>query len=294
MLTALLADIRERDFVSPQRMSRRLRLPLAELAKLAHVHRNTLAQRPDSPVVQKGLEPVVRILAAAEQLTGDADRAIVWFRHQPIAGHDGRTRARTRRGRPCRGGYGALGGPPGRRLRVSWRLDAARSVAVRARFWRMLAPRWAFDPLSGAGPARAGGRWNEPGQAALYLSDNHATVIAEYQQDLPRPGTLTAYDVDAQAVLDLTDPTVRRALGLDDAFLRQPWKHTRDIERRRPSCWDFVAATAAAGCHGLRVPSVQAPGTNLVLWRWNDRGSPVVRHVDPLGDLPRDQASWPG
>lgn len=91
MLTALLADIHERDFVSPQRMSRRLRLPLADLARLAHVHRNTLAQRPQSATVQKGLEPVVRILAAAEQLTGDADRAIVWFRHQPIAGHDGRT-----------------------------------------------------------------------------------------------------------------------------------------------------------------------------------------------------------
>ncbi len=63
-----------------------------------------------------------------------------------------------------------------------------------------------------------------------------------------------------------------RALGLDDAFLRQPWKHMRDIERRRPSCWDFVAATAPAGCHGLRVPSGGSCGTNLVLWRWNDRG----------------------
>jgi hypothetical protein len=91
MLTALLADIRERDFVSPQRMSRRLRLSLAELAKLAHIHRNTLTQRPESLLVQKSLEPVVRILAAAEELAGDSDRAIVWFRYQPIAGHDGHT-----------------------------------------------------------------------------------------------------------------------------------------------------------------------------------------------------------
>ena len=91
MLTTLLADIRERDFVSPRLMSRRLRLPLTDLAKLAHLHRNTLSQRPDSPLVQKSLEPVVKILAAAEQLTGDPDRAIVWFRHQPIAGHNGRT-----------------------------------------------------------------------------------------------------------------------------------------------------------------------------------------------------------
>ena|SRR6516162_6667931 len=91
ILTALLADIRDHDFVSPKRMSRRLRLPLAELAKLAHVHRNTLSHRPQSPLVQKSLEPVVRILAAAEQLTGDADQAIIWFRHQSIAGHGGRT-----------------------------------------------------------------------------------------------------------------------------------------------------------------------------------------------------------
>ena len=101
VLGALLADIQERDFVSPQRMSRRLRLRLADSARLAHLHRNTLAQRPDSPLVQKSLEPVVRILTAAGQLTGDPDQAIVWFRHQPIAGHDGRTALETRRSRPC-------------------------------------------------------------------------------------------------------------------------------------------------------------------------------------------------
>ncbi len=175
---------------------------------------------------------------------------------------------------------------------MTWRLEAAGHVAVRGRFWRMLAPRWAFDPLSGAGAARAGGRWNAPGQAALYLSNSHATAIAEYQQDLPRPGTLTAYDVDAQAILDLADPSVRQAIGVDDLFLRQPWKHVRDVERQRPPCWDFVAAVAAGGWQGLRVPSVQASGTNLVLWRWNESDAPIVRHIDPLGDLPRDQASW--
>ena len=158
----------------------------------------------------------------------------------------------------------------------------------------MLAPRWAFNPLSGAGAARAGGRWNAPGQAALYLSDSHATAIAEYQQALPRPGTLTGYDVDAQDVLDLSDPAVRHAVELDEPFLRQPWKEVRDILHQRPPCWDFALAAAASGWHGLRVPSVQAQGVNLVLWAWNQPGTPRVRHVDPLGDLPRDQASWLG
>jgi uncharacterized protein (DUF2384 family) len=91
MLTALLSDLQEKDYLSPARISRRLRVPMAELAKITHVHRNTLSQRPSASSVQKSLEPIVRILAAAEELTGDADRAIVWFRHQPIAGHEGRT-----------------------------------------------------------------------------------------------------------------------------------------------------------------------------------------------------------
>ncbi len=175
---------------------------------------------------------------------------------------------------------------------MTWQFDAARSVDVNGRFWRMLAPRWAFDPLSGAGAARAGGRWNEPGQAALYLSDSHAVAIAEYQQDLPRPGTLTAYDVKASGILDLAEVDVRDALGMDEAFLRQPWKRARDIERSRPRCWDFSAAAFAAGWQGVRVPSVQASGSNLVLWRWNQDGAPAVRHLDPLSELPRDQASW--
>ena len=173
-----------------------------------------------------------------------------------------------------------------------WRLEAAEHASIRGRFWRMLAPRWAFDPLSGAGAARVGGRWNEPGQAALYLSDSHTTAIAEYQQDLPRPGTLTAYDVNAETILDLADLSVRQAIEVDEPFLRLPWKYVRDVEHRRPLCWDLAVAAAARGWHGLRVPSVQAPGTNLVLWRWNEAGAPVVGHIDPLGDLPRNQASW--
>ncbi|KPF73739.1 hypothetical protein IP88_08775 [alpha proteobacterium AAP81b] len=90
MLTALLEDFRDAGHLSPQRMSKRLHLPLAEFARVARLHRNTLA-RPGSPAVQARLEPIARILAQVEELTGDADQAVVWFRHQPLPGHDGRT-----------------------------------------------------------------------------------------------------------------------------------------------------------------------------------------------------------
>jgi RES domain-containing protein len=177
---------------------------------------------------------------------------------------------------------------------VIWRPDATPLTDIAGRLWRMLAPRWAFDPLSGEGAARAGGRWNEPGQPALYLSEDHGTAVAEYQQDLARPGTLAAYDVDGSGIVDLTREETRRLIGVNDSLLRLPWKRIRDIERGRPLSWDFARSVLSAGCNGLRVPSMQSAGINVVLWRWNDGQGPRVRCLDPLGDLPEDQRSWPG
>lgn len=162
---------------------------------------------------------------------------------------------------------------------MTWRFGAATTISIQARFWRMLAPRWAFAPLSGEGAARAGGRWNERGQPAMYLSADHATAIAEYQQHLPRPGTLTAYDVDAVSILDLTDRATLAALGVDPGLIRIAWKDARDIANFRSLTWDFAAAAGAHGCHGLRVPSVQSPGVNLVLWRWNDGAGTRLDHA---------------
>lgn len=54
----------------------------------------------------------------------------------------------------------------------------------------MLAPKWAHRPLSSEGAALRGGRWNEPGRQALYMSEDFVTAVAEYEQDLGiRPGT---------------------------------------------------------------------------------------------------------
>ncbi len=91
MLTALLSDFREAGHLSPQRIASRLHLSVADLSRITGVHRNTLAQRPASPAVQKSLEMVTRILAGAEQIAGDGDRAVIWFRHQPLPGFSGQT-----------------------------------------------------------------------------------------------------------------------------------------------------------------------------------------------------------
>ena len=85
---------RRRGAISPRRVGKALRMPMTDLARLAKLHRNTLTQRPGSPAVQARLGEVARIVtAAADLLEGDTSRAIVWFRHQPLSGFDGRTAA---------------------------------------------------------------------------------------------------------------------------------------------------------------------------------------------------------
>jgi hypothetical protein len=85
MLASFLEDVREGDMIAPRRMAQRLRVPLTRLSKLAHVNRNALTSQAGSSRVQAGLSEVAQIIAKASELSGDEGRAIVWFRHQPIA-----------------------------------------------------------------------------------------------------------------------------------------------------------------------------------------------------------------
>lgn len=148
----------------------------------------------------------------------------------------------------------------------------------------MLSPRWQHDPMSGAGAARAGGRWNAAGTPALYFSADHATAIAEYMQALIHPGTLAPYDVEADNILDLTDPAVRAASGIEDSILTLPWRRIRDIERAVPASWSLAQKALAGGFNGCLVPSMQRKGVNLVLWCWNNDSAKITL-IDPAGDL---------
>lgn len=93
MLSDFLAEVIEpgQGFLSPRRMCRALCIPLAELARVAHLHRNTLARQPRSDRVQMRLGEIARIITFASELVGDTSRAIVWFRHQPLTGFDHKT-----------------------------------------------------------------------------------------------------------------------------------------------------------------------------------------------------------
>lgn len=159
-------------------------------------------------------------------------------------------------------------------------------------------PRWAYAPTSGEGAARFGGRFNRPGRQALYTSLDPTTAWMEAQQGFPfkaQPMTLVAYRIDCAAVIDLTDPAVTAALGMEPATLACPWE---DLAARGqvPPTWDLAEDLIAGGCQGALVPSF-APGRgsgdrNLVLWTWTDKAPCQARVVDDFARLPRDDASW--
>ena len=70
--------------LSPNRFSEVLNIDLQTLATQAHVHRNTLSRAPASESVQRFLREALRVIRAATDLTGDVDRAIFWYRNEPL------------------------------------------------------------------------------------------------------------------------------------------------------------------------------------------------------------------
>jgi RES domain-containing protein len=160
--------------------------------------------------------------------------------------------------------------------------------AAKGLYWRVMAPKWAFDPLSGAGAARNGGRFNPPSVPTLYLSEKIETALAEYSQDLPdRPGTFCAYTVDVPGIVDLSDREIQEALGVTHAMLTCPWKKIALIDKITPPSWTLGRRLLDAGYNGMISHSILRPRThNLILWRWNDGSDDQVRYHDPNDELP--------
>ena len=94
MLSSFLEEVIEpkKGWISPHRMSDTMHMPLTELSQVIRMHRNTLTKRPDSPDVQSRLGQVARIISRASSMTGgNFNRAVIWFRFEPLAGFDHKT-----------------------------------------------------------------------------------------------------------------------------------------------------------------------------------------------------------
>jgi len=170
-----------------------------------------------------------------------------------------------------------------------------RITTVPRHFYRYLTPKWAYLPLSGAGAASAGGRFNRPGVEALYLSAEPDTALAEYKQgsSLPRPATLAAYELELADVIDLSagyDPDHWAAPWAD---WNCDWRWIARVEHKVPPSWQLGDEAIRSGAAGLLFPSThQADGTNLVVFGANLTTADRLAVHDPDGMLPKDQRSW--
>ena len=166
------------------------------------------------------------------------------------------------------------------------------------RGYRAHDPAWSFAPLSGAGAALTGGRFNRKGEPALYLSLDVVTSFGESTQGFTKrlqPFTMCEYDVDCDEVLDLSSEAARAAQGVPRDALGCAWLTFQLAGRQAPS-WLVVDRLKTAGHVGILVPSFVPGATdanvNLVLWRWGPDRPHKVGVYDPAGRLPRDQLSW--
>ncbi len=91
MNAVLTLDLAERfrepntPFLSPGRVGALFGLRVQDLAERAHVHRNTPTARPNAPQLQRYLQEIIRVLAAATAMTGDEARAVFLLRNEPLA-----------------------------------------------------------------------------------------------------------------------------------------------------------------------------------------------------------------
>jgi RES domain-containing protein len=163
-------------------------------------------------------------------------------------------------------------------------------------FYRYLTPKWAYVPLSGAGAAGDGGRFNRVGIEALYLARTPQTALEEYRQNssLVPPATLVGYLVSLDGVVDLSDGYDPAIWTSDWADWDCPWRRIARIDNKVPPSWSMADTVISQGYKGILFPSVRHPGgTNLVIFNSNLMPADQVSVHDPDGRLPKDQSSWP-
>jgi len=177
-------------------------------------------------------------------------------------------------------------------------LEIYRALRFIGRCYRAHDPAWSFTPLSGAGAAQKGGRFNRKGEPTLYLSLDIMTSLGECTQGFSnrlQPLTMCEYDVDCEPIADLRDDPSRLHHGVARGDLNCPWLSYLLAGKEAPS-WLVADRMRSSGHGGMIVPNFVPGATdanlNLVLWHWGPNLPLKVHVYDPSGRLPQNQLSW--
>lgn len=158
--------------------------------------------------------------------------------------------------------------------------------------WRVYVPAWGWQPLSGAGAARFGGRWNPVGMAAIYAAVELTTAWSEYNQGLTQhPGLVVRLLLTGGRLADASDAPTRARFAIPDDLGGDLWRAAAASPAGSPT--QAAALAMRAEYDGIRYPSAMSlGGSNVALWRWNVPAGPALAVEDPEGRLPFSAASW--
>lgn len=186
-------------------------------------------------------------------------------------------------------------------MSITWRQAATLEPGLlrfRGEAFRAHDPNWSWTPLSGAGAALKGRRFNWPGLETLYLSLSFETVFREVSAGFAHrltPCVLCSYDVDCEDIADLRTEAGRAEHGVAFDDLACAWGDAL-VAGREPASWGVVRRLRAKARAGAVVPSFAVGASpddlNLVLWRWGPAPPHKLTVYDPTGKLPKNQLSW--
>jgi RES domain-containing protein len=124
--------------------------------------------------------------------------------------------------------------------------------------YRIVAPKWAHDALSGEGARKFGGRWNSPGRAMVYLGGSRALTALEMLVHLPTP-------LSRAKPYIIIEMKIPRHL-IDDyplSLLPDGWRNSPPAASTCDIGNDWLQA---GGQLALRIPSILIPEeTNILL-----------------------------
>ncbi len=139
--------------------------------------------------------------------------------------------------------------------------------ALDQRTWEGLVWRHMFGAIPPHTSNTRGARWNPPQIAAVYTSLDRPTVLAEAEHAMSvqpvRPTTgrkLYQLQIRLSAVVDLTDRTVLRTMGLSESAMG---------EMMFAATQQIGGTVAWLGRDGMLVPSARHSGSNLVIFTAN-------------------------
>jgi len=171
-------------------------------------------------------------------------------------------------------------------------------IQFKGTVYRAHHPKWAFDPLSGEGAKRYGGRFNRPQTSTLYTSLDLTTAWMEAQQGFPfkaQPMTLVAYEVDCANIADLNNPEILKTLGLTSVELACAWEDLA-TQKQDPPTWRLADQLQASGVNGIKCRSFASgcseQNQNLILWEWSDAKPNLIHVIDDFERLPKSIESW--